>query len=365
MTTHRYERRLPGIGPVRRVTGLTDPDDITVFEGLMVELARTRPVIVEMFRDKLIDAHSMLRANREENLASLIPDARTIRPLWESIDRAWESHRKGEATRARYRTAIRKLQRLCPLPAISGGTFTPTSVAHLAQVDWDALAGIYGGSPSDWMALQRALSTFLTLHFGGKRTGRGHPFRLKVLDAIPRKAEQGRVPDISPQLFERMMRIVPDYVRPCYVTMVAAGLRKGEYLALKREHLRPDSYAIEVPGTKTPGSEAVIPVTPEIWPWVEAAVPSPVQYKQLRLHFVRACRALGLSKPGRYTGPRLHDLRHCTGQWATAGGVDEAAVQQYLRHRDPKTTRIYTVQQMRAEVSTVVSRSLLTAGGAS
>lgn len=363
--THRYERRLPGIGPVRRVTGLTDPDDIKVFEGLMVELARTRPVIVEMFRDKLIDAHAMLRANREQNLAALIPDARTIRPLWESIEGAWAMHRKGEATRARYRRAIKKLQRLCPLPALAGGTIHPVTVAHLAQVDWDALAGIWGGSPSDWMALQRAMSTFLTLHFGGKRTGRAHPFRLKVLDAMPRKAETSRVPDISPQLFERLMREVPEYVRPCFVTMVGAGLRRGEYLALRREHLRPDTCAIEVPGTKTAGSAAVVPVAPELWPWVEAAVPSPVQYKQLRLHFVRACRALGLSQPGRYSGPRLHDLRHCTGQWAMASGVDEAAVQQYLRHRDPKTTRIYTVQQMRAEVSTAVVRSLLTAGGAS
>ena len=49
-----------------------------------------------------------------------------------------------------------------------------------------------------------------------------------------------------------------------------------------------------------------------------------------------------LSRTGRkkgYSGPRLHDLRHCTGQWAVAGGVAEAAVRSRRRLQLDATRR--------------------------
>jgi integrase len=362
--SYRYEKRLPGIGPVRRSTKLTDPAEIATFEALMLDLARRKPEVVHLFRDRQIDAHAILRANEREALASLIPDAGTIVPLGSAVEGAWIRHRKGGATVVRYRTAFAKFYRQFPLPAALGGTFVPETVADLARVDWDALAGRWGGSPSDWMAFYRAMSTFLTLHFGGRRTGRAHPFRMRVLDLMPRKAEPGRVPTVTPGLFWRVLDRIPDYVQPVYIVLAGTGLRVGEFLSIRPGHLRAETAEIIVPGTKTEASAAVVPLDPAIWPWVEAAIPSPVQYKWLRLHWVRACREEGLSSAGRYDGPRVHDLRHCTGQWAVAAGADEAAVQQFLRHTDPKTTRRYTVQQMRSGVSSVVTRVLFNARAA-
>ena len=61
----------------------------------------------------------------------------------------------------------------------------------------------------------------------------------------------------------------------------------------------------------------------DLWPWIERAIPSPVQYKWLREHFKRAAREVGLPDL------RLHDLRHCFGQWATDAGLPEAKVHRW------------------------------------
>lgn len=357
--SYRYEKRLPGIGVIRRSTNLVDPADIAVFQGLMLDLSRRRPEIVRLFRDRQLDAAAILRANERENLSELVPDARTLVPIWDAFERAWEHHKSGALTRQRYRVSVAKLRRRCPLPAVAGGTITPQTVADLPRVDWEALSGIWGGSPSDWMALYRMMSAFLSIHFGGGRVGKSNPFRLAVMDSLPRLREPGRVPKLSPDLFWKVVGDTPEHIRPAYVTLAGTGLRCGEFLALEPEHLRRETFEIDVPGTKTAESAAVVPVEPELWPWVVAAVPSPVQYKWLREHWARSCRKHGLSSAGRYDGPRLHDLRHCFGQWAITGGADEAAVQQYLRHSNITTTRRYTVQRIRAEVSGVVTRKLL------
>ena len=365
--SYRYEKTLPGFGLIRRQTGLETDAEMEEFVGLMHTLARNRPALVELFRDRKLTASELLRANREERLASLQPDPRVLMDLWAAMDSAWARHRKPKDTTVRrYRVSAAKLRRLQP---------TLERVRDLERVDWDDVAKRWPGSPSDWMAFYRMLSTFLTLHFGGKRTGRGHPFRLQVMDLLPRKAETKRVPALSPAVFHGMMaRQIPEHARPCYYALAITGFRLNEYLALDREHLRPALYEVEVPGTKTAESAAVIPVDPSLWAWLDKAVPSPLGELQLRRYWHRACLAEGLASlvPDptgrispktkkvrlRYRGPTLHDLRHCNGQWATNAGAQESMVQAYLRHTDPVTTRRYTMQQMRNEMATAVARAM-------
>jgi len=128
-------------------------------------------------------------------------------------------------------------------------------------------------------------------------------------------------------------REAPEYARPCYVTLVITGMRVGEYLTLGLEHLRPESCAIQVPGTKTAASSAVVAVDPEYWPWIEAAVPSPLGYKWLRINFKNAAKAIGRADL------RLHDLRHVFAQLASDAGAPTAQVQAALRHPNPATMR--------------------------
>ena len=98
------------------------------------------------------------------------------------------------------------------------------------------------------------------------------------------------------------------------------------------------THSISVPGTKTTASAEDAAVHPELWPFIEAAVPSPLRYKALRQHWKAATRAAGVDV-------RIHDLRHCFGQWAVNAGVAEAIVQTALRHKTASMTGIYTRQR--------------------
>jgi integrase len=116
--------------------------------------------------------------------------------------------------------------------------------------------------------------------------------------------------------------------------------------------------------SKTPASKAVVCVDESLWPWIDAGVPSPLRYKWLRRYWVRACPEVGLahySDPDNsrgYVGPRLHDLRHCLGQWAVAAGVSEAAVQVALRHSTAEMTRRYTKSKNKGEVARAIGQLL-------
>jgi integrase len=160
---------------------------------------------------------------------------------------------------------------------------------------------------------------------------------------------------------------MPEHARPCYVVLAATGMRLGEYLRCTTEHLVPARYAIRVPGTKTKRSRRVIELGPSAWPWIEAGIPSPLKSRWMHIYWWRACVALGLGRYTqvvrngvpqvtvirradgtrqarpvmRYTGLRLHDLRHLMGQVATDEGATTAQVGDALGHADYKMTARY------------------------
>jgi integrase len=215
---------------------------------------------------------------------------------------------------------------------------TVERVRDLGNVDWAVLARAWRRSPAGWNHVQRATSRLLSLTLG-----KFHPFTRQVRERFVWKAEPPRVPDLTPEAFERVLGYVPAELRPCYRTLVLTGMRRGEYLRCTLEHLMPELPGIRVPGTKTAGSAAVIPVARSVWPWIEAAIPCPVSDWMLRTRWYEGCDAAKVARV------RLHDLRHCTGQWLVNAGRPEAGVQRFLRHASPATTRRYTLQRTRSE----------------
>ena len=139
------------------------------------------------------------------------------------------------------------------------------------------------------------------------------------------------------------MRQAPKYIQAAYVTIAALGLRVGEYLRLTDTDLLPHTIQVRIPGTKTAGSAATLKVDERLWPWIQRAVPSPLKYRWLRLHWVWACQAV---KAGDL---RLHDLRYCYGQWLSDEGVPEARIQVGMRHATTSMTRRYTKQRDKGE----------------
>jgi integrase len=164
------------------------------------------------------------------------------------------------------------------------------------------------------------------------------------------------VPDLTIGQFWKIVNSAPAHVRPAYVVLAASGMRLGEYLRCDQTHLNAASHSINVPGTKTAASADTVYVEPELWPWVEAGIPSPLARRWLWLYWRRACAI------ARRPDLRLHDLRHFYAQIADLGGATTESVMAALRHTNPATTRGYKMRKVKGEVARLVGRALATAG---
>ena len=204
------------------------------------------------------------------------------------------------------------------------------------------------------MHVRRLLSRFLSLYLQSKT----HPVREEILSKIPRAVEVERTTELTPAEFHALVAAAREDLKAPLWTLVLTGMRMGEYLRCTVDDLRPARCAVRVPGSKTAASTGLVFVDPDDWHWIEAGIPSPLQYKAFRLAFKAALEAAEL--PGT---TRLHDLRHAHGQWAVQGGAPEAMVQVSLRHTQASTTRRYTKAHGSA-VGTALRTMLNTNGGA-
>lgn len=287
-----------------------------------------------------------------------------------TVDRLLLRMGKGETNR-RYATSLAKLR------AVAKSELPETAtVSDLARIDWEGLFHRWPDSGSDWNHMRRAVSRLLSTLLGHPH----HPARLDIMGKIPLGDEEERVPELTIEQFWQLVEATPEHARPCYVVLAATGMRLGEYLRCTPEHLLPARFAIRVPGTKTKRSKRVVELGPKAWPWIEAGIPSPLKTRWIHIYWWRACVALGfgryeqVTKNGvaqvkavtrkdgmreerpvmRYTGLRLHDLRHVTGQVATDEGATTAQVGDALGHSDYKTTARY----QRRRHSTVVGQKV-------
>lgn len=199
------------------------------------------------------------------------------------------------------------------------------------------------------------MSNFLFTQLGGgnAKLGVHHAFRLNVMANFPRAAEVERVPDLDIPTFWKIVNQTPEWVRPAYVTIAYLGLRVGEFLQLKDTDLLPATKQVRIPGTKTAGSSATLPVAPHMWGWVRRAVPSPLAYTWLHLYWYRARKAVGAGDV------RIHDLRHLTAMALTEVGQSEASVQTTMRHATPSMTRRYAKQRDKGQNANVMAEVML------
>ena len=347
--TYRIDRLFRGVGRIALASGATTKGELKKRNDLLTRLHdKGRLDILRAIKARDVTITEAYAADREDRLDTLVGVEKALsRDLWATVDAWVPTSARGAPTRRRYELSFGQLKKRWPL-----ANSEEAKVATLAEVNWVELERSWPGSGSDWNHLRRAVSKFLTDTLGDVH----HPFRRAIINkkTFPIRKEVERIPDISPDLFWKIVEHAPEHVRASYVVMAALGLDTGEYLELSKEHLRPSTFSIEAPGTKTYARHGTLRVDPRLWPWVEAGVPSKVQYRWLREHWKRALAAAGAD-----TSLRLKDLRHCTAQWATNEGVAEAKVQVFMRHTNPSMTRRYSKQKDRGEVATAVANAML------
>lgn len=331
----RIDRRFHGIGRLAIASGTTKKQRFDKLNAMLTELYEDGLLdILAGLKARRWTLQQVYQAKRVGRLPYLASQLVLTGNLWDAVGLWLPQSARAEGTRKRYAVSFKSLERVSVLPPSA-------TVTDLNQVEWHRVQREWSGSSADWNRLRSAVSRFLTMTLGGDKF---HPFRREVMARFPKAAEPpGRVPDLSTELFWRIVEAAPEHVRPAYVTLAITGMRVGEYLALEPHHLQPFTKGVRVPGTKTPGSAAVVQIGDESWEWVRRAVPSAVRYKWLYKHWKRACKTVGA------TDLTLHDLRHFYGQQLTNAGRPEVSVQHGLRHADPSMTRRYIRQRDRGE----------------
>jgi integrase len=336
-----------GIGRITNSSRTTDVQEFRRRDLILTKLHESGQFdVLRAFKNGALHIEELVEAEREGRLRSseLLSYLSLKRPLWAAIEENLPQMGRSLATRKRYRVSLMKSLREKAVAWLAAGA----RVSDLERVKWAELKRSWGTSAADWNHMRRALSAFLTVLMGDKYS----PFRRRVIQTIPIANEIGRVPDLTPQGFRAIIQHVPDRYRCCYYALVATGLRVGEFLRLTSFNLKPATRSISGVGTKTALSAEDVAVHRDLWHFVEAAVPAPLGYKALRRHWVAASKKAGFAI-------RLHDLRHCFGQWAIDGGVPESKVQTALRHKTAAMTRRYTKTREKGEAANAVGRALL------
>ena len=350
--TYMIDRRFRGVGRIKRASGATTKGGLRARNACLTGLYdKGRLDALRAIRDGTLSVTVVYDAWREERVDTLLEDQTPLTaPLWPIVNAWLPKDQPTGGSRGRYRTSFTALER-------SGVLKDTATVADLKTVNWEQLYVSWPNGAYDWNHLRRAVGKFLSVQLGLH-----HPLRVTLLHGdsrrnvpplIAKAKELERIPDLSVTLLWRIVDAAPEHIRPAIVTLVITGLRCGEYLRLTKANLKPHTHAIAVPGTKTEASAATLYVAPELWSWVERAVPPPVRYRWLRLHFKRACAAAGAPDL------RLHDLRHAHAQWLTNAGRSEASVQVSLRHSSALMTRRYSKQRDRGENAKVMANILL------
>jgi hypothetical protein len=313
---------------------------------------RGRLDVLLALKQQRVAIAQVLDADRADTLdallASLTPSSESA-PVWPAVQTFLGPKGGRSLTVRRYGVSLLKLERF--------GVLAPdAAVSALGAVDWKALGQRWQGpgcSGSDWNQMRRAVSHFLTVQLGDVY----HPLRRSIVKAIPKRKEVERIPDLDAPTFWQVVAAAPEHVRAAYVALVALGLRTGEYLKLRETDLHPITKTVSIGNSKS--APTVLRVDPELWPWVVAAVPAPLAYCWLRLHWKRALKAVGADPT-----LRLHDLRHLTAQLLVNAGQTEASVQSTMRHETASMTRRYARQKDRGENAAALAKALLPARSA-
>lgn len=348
------DRVFKNVGRIRKSLGTSKIREFRRRESIIEKLYELhRYDVLRAFRDGEVTIEQLVEADLEERLGATLTDMRLTKPLWEAIEETLPRMGKVQRTRDRYEVVLlgSTKERAGGLKKKAAMYLGPdATIQDLASVPWDELRAAWGTSAADWGNLRVALSSFLSRVLNDKY----HPFARKFRSTWPAERIEPREPNLSIEQFLTIVGHAPKHAAAGYWILAITGMRVGEYLSCKwKEHVRPATRTILVPGTKTAGSRKPIQVSERLWGYIEVGIPCALKYDALRDYWITACKKAGIEDV------RLHDLRHSHAQWSIDAGVAESKVQRSLRHDDPRMTRRYALRNATREVSEALALRLL------
>lgn len=340
--------------------------------------------VLQAYKRREVSMRELLAAKRlgRHRRDDVLIDLRLQQPLWTTLDEVG-AKRGGKSHRAVRRSILRKFARVA-----AGVLRAEAKVVDLERIDWAKLRPGFG-SAANWNHLRSTIGTALSELLGGPE----HAFRKRVMKKIPKETELAHDVDVTVEQFWALVDHLPEAARPGVVTLAVTAMRlETEYLRCTEESKLPLTHGVYCPGSKTADASGVIPIASELWHWVHAGIPAPLQKKQLRHWFHQAAVAVGLgryvetgttkkvierrSRDGapakgerigrklvevpktRYSGLTLHDLRHLALQLALDGGAQINDVQSLARHTDPAMTMRYLKRAGRKRAAEAIGRAL-------
>lgn len=304
--------------------------------------------IVKAWIDDRISIEELHALNEQQTLFSAMEVVLLGRNLWIAIADTIGRMGASNLTRARYQVSLDKLRRIGATQAFCSQLGPAAIVGDLEHVNWAALMAEWGGSPADWNHLRRAVS-----HFLSKLVGKSSPRRHTILAEIPRKTESARPVFVTMAQFIAIRDLLPAKMRPVPMVLLLTGMRRTEYLAANTTHLLPSVHGVMIPQTEADSSSEPVYIHENLWHWIAAGIPAPLRYKQLRIHWKRACAKVGVPNL------RFHDLRHVLALWALEAGAPVHSVMAALRHESLDTTARYLRTIAKKDVAKVIGAAVI------
>jgi integrase len=124
-----------------------------------------------------------------------------------------------------------------------------------------------------------------------------------------------------------------DNVKAAIWIAIYTGMRRGEIIKLRKEHISRDLITIPAGNTKTLKMRSV-PIIDQLLPWLEY-VPMTINIEGLKSGFRRAREAAGMPHV------HFHDLRHSTASLLAHAGVDLHTISKILGHSTTRMSERY------------------------
>lgn len=122
-------------------------------------------------------------------------------------------------------------------------------------------------------------------------------------------------------------------VRTAIWIAIYTGMRRGEILKMRQEHITKDLITIPAGNTKTLKMRS-IPIIKPLRPWLKR-IPLEINFEGLKTGFARAREAAGMKHV------HFHDLRHSTASLLAHAGVDLHTISKILGHSTTRMSERY------------------------